>query len=80
MSIKPFLNEKTIFLNCFVAFVSFGFSQSYGDAAFYKDAQWGGLSYGFLTPYKSYVSASASSGSTSAQTSITTLTRRLRGL
>jgi len=63
--------KKISFLIVFLAFVSFGICQSNGDAAFYKDAQWGVVSYGFLTPYKSYVSGSASSGSVNAQVSIT---------
>jgi hypothetical protein len=63
--------KKIYFLVLSFGFSTLAFCQNNGDPAFSKDAQWGGISYGFLTPYKSYVSGSASSGSVSAQASIT---------
>lgn len=54
-----------------LSFSSFAFCQGDGSSAFSSDAQWVGLSYGFFTPYKTYVSASAGSSVAGGSGSLT---------
>jgi len=63
--------KKLSFLIFCLTFSSFAFCQSDGNSAFSSDAQWVGLSYGFFTPYKTYVSASAGSGIAAGSVSFT---------